>query len=158
MKRTVMDESMKWKDDSCKKHLLISGARQVGKTYTIRQLGSAFEDFQELNLELNPETIKALESDLDPDRIIRDLSIFTGKKITPGKTLLFLDEIQEAPNAIKAIRYFYEMMPELHVIAAGSLLDFQLENIGMPVGVCLLYTCTPCPFWNSWRQREKSYC
>ncbi|MCP5106133.1 MAG: ATP-binding protein [bacterium] len=134
MKRTVMVELMKWKDDSRKKPLLIRGARQVGKTYTIRQLGSVFEDFQELNFELKPEAEKAFKSDLDPQRIIRDLSIFTGQKITPGKTLLFFDEIQEAPNAIKAIRYFYEMMPELHVIAAGSLLDFELENTGMPVG------------------------
>lgn len=134
MKRTVMEELMKWKDDSRKKPLLIRGARQVGKTYTIRQLGDAFEDFQELNFELKPEAKKAFISDLDPQRIIRDLSIFTGKRITPGKTLLFFDEIQEAPNAIKAIRYFYEMMPQLHVIAAGSLLDFELENIGMPVG------------------------
>ena len=126
MKRTVMAELKQWKDDSRKKPLLIRGARQVGKTYTIRQLGKAFENFQEINFELKPEAKNAFERDLDPHRIIRDLSIFTGKKITPGKTLLFFDEIQEAPNAIKSIRYFYEMMPELHVVAAGSLLDFQL--------------------------------
>ena len=74
------------------------------------------------------------EADLKPDRIIRDLALLTKTKIVPGETLLFLDEIQEAPEAIKALRYFHENMPELHVIAAGSLLEFQIEQIGIPVG------------------------
>lgn len=134
MKRTILHELKKWKEDARRKPLLIRGARQVGKTYIIRQLGKEFQDYVELNFELNPEAKKIFNFDLDPERIIRDISAFTRKKITPGVSLLFFDEIQEAPGAISALRYFYEMLPRLHVIAAGSLLDFELENIGLPVG------------------------
>lgn len=134
MKRTVFVELIKWKDNPRRKPLLIRGARQVGKTYIARELGKTFPDFAEINLEFLPEARDVFQRDLDPQRIIRDLSLFTKKKIQPGKTLLFLDEIQEAPKAISALRYFFEMMPELHVVAAGSLLEFELENIGMPVG------------------------
>jgi predicted AAA+ superfamily ATPase len=113
---------------------LLRGARQFGKTYIVRQLGNLFNDFVELNFELVPEAGKIFERDLLPDRVTRDLSLFIGEKIEPGKTLLFFDEIQEAPKAIQALRYFYELMPQLHVISAGSLIDFELEKIGMPVG------------------------
>ncbi|MCX6583358.1 MAG: AAA family ATPase [Candidatus Aminicenantes bacterium] len=134
MKRTVLHELKKWKEEPRHKPLLIRGARQVGKTYIIRQLGQEFQNYVEVNFELYPEAKKIFEHDLDPERITRDLSAFTRKKIIPGVSLLFLDEIQEAPVAINALRYFYEMLPQLHVIAAGSLLDFELENIGLPVG------------------------
>lgn len=134
MKRTVLHELKKWKSDTRHKPLLIRGARQVGKTYIVRQFSKEFKDYVEVNFELYPEAKKIFEHDLDPERIIRDLSAFTRKKITPGDSLLFFDEIQEAPVAISALRYFYEMLPQLHVIAAGSLLDFELENIGLPVG------------------------
>ncbi|MBI1884120.1 MAG: AAA family ATPase [Chlamydiae bacterium] len=69
-----------------------------------------------------------------PDRILQDLNLFSDQRIVPGKTLLFLDEIQETPKAIQALRYFYESLPELHVIAAGSLLEFALKKVGLPVG------------------------
>lgn len=134
MKRTIFRELLLWKDDAKHKPLLIRGARQVGKTYIVRELGKSFPDFAEINFELKPEAGKVFEKDLDPHRIIRDLALFTKKKIVPGHTLLFLDEIQHAPNAVNALRYFYEMLPELHVMAAGSLLDFHLELVGMPVG------------------------
>jgi len=74
------------------------------------------------------------EKTLDPERMIAELSVITKKSIVPGKTLLFIDEIQIVPRAITALRYFYENMPELHVIAAGSLLDFAIEQVGIPVG------------------------
>jgi predicted AAA+ superfamily ATPase len=134
MKRTIFWELKKWQEEHRRKPILIRGARQVGKTFIVRQLGKDFKDYVEINFELKPGAKKVFERDLDPHRITRDLSLFAGRKIVPGKTLLFLDEIQEAPNAIKALRYFYEMLPELHVAAAGSLLEFELENIGMPVG------------------------
>jgi len=134
MERTVLAGLKKWQDSHPRKPLLIRGARQVGKTYLIRQLGRNFEDFVEINFELKPDAVKVFERDLDPKRIIRDLALLNGKSITPGKTLLFLDEIQEAPKAITSLRYFYEILPELHVIGAGSLLDFELEKIGIPVG------------------------
>jgi hypothetical protein len=93
-----------------------------------------FDEFVEINFEIEPRYIEVFERDLDSKRIVRDIGLLVGKDIVPGKMLLFLDEIQEVPKALKSLRYFYELMPELHVLAAGSLLDFVLENIGMPVG------------------------
>ena len=80
-------------------------------------------------MNLQPDVRLIFEKDLDAQRILRDLSLFTKKQIIPGQTLLFIDEIQAIPNAIIALRYFYELYPELHVIAAGSLLDFAIEQL-----------------------------
>lgn len=88
----------------------------------------------EVNFELTPEAKTIFEKDLEPSRILWELGLLSKTAITPGKTLLFLDEIQAAPQAILALRYFFEKMPEMHVIAAGSLLDFALEKVGIPVG------------------------
>ena len=140
MQRTIYNYLKKWKNYQTRKPLIIRGARQVGKTHVVRELGDTFESYVEINFELMPNIIQLFEKDLSPTRIIRDLSLITKQSIIPGKTLLFFDEIQEAPNAITALRYFYEKMPNLHVIAAGSLLDFALENIGVPVGrISFLY-------------------
>lgn len=114
--------------------MLLRGARQVGKTWVVRELGKQFDDVIEVNFELYPEAGKIFDFDLDPKRISRELSLLFGKRFSPGTSLIFFDEIQEIPKAIQALRYFYEMLPEQHVIAAGSLLEFELEKIGMPVG------------------------
>jgi len=114
--------------------LLLRGARQVGKTHAARELGKSFNTFVEINFELLSNVPAIFEKDLQPERIIRELSLLTKKTISPGKTLLFFDEIQIAPKALIALRYFYEMMPDLHVIAAGSLIDFAIEKVGIPVG------------------------
>lgn len=120
--------------------MLLKGARQIGKTYSVRQLGKQFESFVELNFELIPEARTILEKDLLPERILWELGLLAKTPIIPGKTLLFLDEVQAAPQALLALRYFYEQIPELHVIAAGSLLDFAIEQVGLPVGrVSMLY-------------------
>lgn len=134
MKRLLFTELIKWRNSPIRKPLLLRGARQVGKTHVVRQLGSQFESFVEINFEKNPNLKKIFEPDLDPLRISRDLSIVLNKKIEPQKTLLFVDEIQEEPRAITALRYFYEEMPQLHLIAAGSLVDFAIEQVGIPVG------------------------
>lgn len=140
MKRLVDHYLSFWKTDPIRKPLLLRGARQVGKTYATRKLGLTFDGFVEVNLEEFPRAREIFEKDLDSERIIRDLSLLTGKEIIPGKTLLFLDEIQIVPNAVLALRYFYEKMPKLHVIAAGSLLDFAIAQVGLPVGrVQLMY-------------------
>ena len=81
--------------------MLLRGARQVGKTYSCRKLGKGFDEFVEINFEIEPRYIEIFEMDLDPKRIIRDIGLLVGKDIVPGKTLLFLDEIQEAPKALK---------------------------------------------------------
>ena len=134
MKRIIDHFLLQWKLSPYRKALLLRGARQVGKTYSVRKLGATYADFVEINFELRADAHGIFEKNLDPDRIIRELSLIANKAIIPGKTLLFLDEIQMVPNAITALRYFYEMRPELHVIAAGSLLDFAIEQIGIPVG------------------------
>jgi len=135
MKRLINYHLEAWKQDPHRKPLLVRGARQVGKTYAIRELGKQFPQFIELNFESQPNLATLFQRDLDPKRIIRDLEgTVVANKITPGTTLLFFDEVQMAPQAITALRYFYEEMPELHVIAAGSLLNFAIELVGVPVG------------------------
>lgn len=129
-----------WKEDRYRKPLILRGTRQVGKTYAIRKLGKSFKHFVEVNFEQLKEASKVFEKDLVPERIIRALSLLLKASIIPGETLLFLDEVQEAPQAILALRYFYEEMPSLHVIAAGSLLEFAIEKVGVPVGrISMLY-------------------
>jgi len=125
-----------WKTDQNRKPLLLRGARQVGKTHAVRELGKTFDHFIEINFERNQRALTIFDTDksLDPKRILQDIFAIHDDKIIPGSTLLFFDEIQLAPRAITALRYFYEEMPELHVIAAGSLLDFTIEKIGIPVG------------------------
>ncbi len=124
-----------WKNDKfVRKPLLLRGARQVGKTHAVRNLGKSFKHFIEINLESDEDARKIIAQDLDPKRIVFQLSQYLKADIIPGSTLLFIDEIQTIPKAITALRYFYEIMPELHVIAAGSLLDFAIEQVGMPVG------------------------
>jgi predicted AAA+ superfamily ATPase len=134
MKRLIDYHLLEWKGDKDRKPLLLRGARQVGKTYAVRVLGKTFTDFIEINLETLPHFIQIFEKDLLPERIVLEISVLLKKPIIPGKTLLFIDEIQVAPKAILALRYFYELMPELHVIAAGSLLDFAIAEVGIPVG------------------------
>ncbi len=140
MKRLINWHLKTWKEDPQKKPLVLRGARQVGKTHAVRELGKEFDNFVEINFELVPEAKTIFEKDLQPERILWELGLLAKQPITPGNTLLFFDEIQAAPKAIIALRYFYELMPKLHVIAAGSLLDFAIEKVGMPVGrVAMLY-------------------
>ena len=134
MKRIIDHFLLQWKHSDDRRPLLIRGARQVGKTYSVRQFGGLYSDFVEFNLELQTETHSVFEKNLDPIRICRELSLIAERPIVPGKTLLFLDEIQAVPRAILALRYFYELLPDLHIIVAGSLLDFAIEQVGMPVG------------------------
>ncbi len=111
------------------------GARQVGKSTLIRMLGATFDDFIELNFERDPADA-SLFSPRTPDRILPLLEARTGRRPRPGRTLLFLDEIQAAPDALRSLRYFREELPSLHVIAAGSLLEVALSSLelAMPVG------------------------
>lgn len=136
MKRIVDAYLAQWKADVNRKPLLLRGARQVGKTHAVRELGKTFNHFVEINFERTQQALSIFDQgkNLDPKRILQDILALNAEKIVPGSTLLFFDEIQMAPQAITALRYFYEEMPELHVIAAGSLLDFTIEKIGIPVG------------------------
>lgn len=129
MKRSIDIALIKWKKSKGRKVLLLRGARQVGKTYAARTLGKEFENFVEFNFEENPSLKHFFEGPLDPESICEQLSVYSENNIVPGKTLLFFDEIQTCPNAIRSLRFFYEKLPELHVIAAGSLLEFALSEI-----------------------------
>lgn len=129
MKRLIEDELNAWMQSEGRRALLLRGARQVGKTWSVRRLGQSFDLFLEINFEEDPHLHGFFSGRLDPHFICERLSAYTGKMIVPGKTLLFLDEIQACPNALRALRFFYEKMPELHVVAAGSLLEFALEEI-----------------------------
>ncbi len=134
MHRLAMADLEAWRVSDDHKPLVLRGARQVGKSYLARKLGTKFENLAEVDFELRPELGSLFDKALDPDVIIKKLSVALNCQIVSGKTLLFLDEIQICPRALTALRYFYEKMPGLHVIAAGSLIDFALENIGIPVG------------------------
>ena len=134
MRRRIYSYLRKWKDSNSRKPLLVRGARQVGKSYVIKEFAKEFKYFAEVNFELLPELIKIFDSDLHPEVLIPKISAAVKCRIEPGKTLLFLDEIQKCPQAVTSLRYFYELMPELHVIAAGSLVDFIIDEIGIPVG------------------------
>lgn len=140
MKRIIDRHLSEWKNSPNRKPILLRGARQVGKTFAVRKLGESFQNYVEINFERRPELKSIFEPNLVPSRIIRDLIAILKQQINPGSSLLFFDEVQEAPNAITALRYFYEEMPDLHVIAAGSLLDFAIQQVGVPVGrVAFLY-------------------
>ncbi|MCP4156660.1 MAG: ATP-binding protein, partial [bacterium] len=140
LKRDIFQHLLEWKDEPKRKPLLLRGARQVGKSWLVKKLGESFDNFVEVNFEKTPEICTFFEGNIDPLMLIKNISNYIKGEITPGKTLLFLDEIQICPRAIVALRYFYEDLPQLHVISAGSLLEFELEKISVPVGrVTFLY-------------------
>ncbi len=119
----------KWKEDVHHKPLLLRGARQVGKSSAVRHLSESFEVFIEVNFERNPDIKQLFSASLNPKEICSKLSAIYNLPIQPGKTLVFFDEIQACLPAIASLRFFYEEYPELHVIAAGSLLEFALQEI-----------------------------
>ncbi len=136
MYRFAYSNLVYWKNSPRRKPLVIRGARQVGKTFLVREFGGKnFQNTVEVNFDWNPEK-EILFQSRNPKQIIDLLEVEYGTSIIPGKSLIFLDEIQSAPEVISLLRYFYELIPELHIIAAGSLLEFALSkaNFSMPVG------------------------
>ena len=127
--RLVDTYLQEWAQAPTHKPLLLRGARQVGKSTAVRHLGEHFERFVEINFEKQPSFKQVFQYDLDTKRIVSELAAMTGNPIEPGKTLLFLDEIQACPEAIMSLRFFKEDFADLHVVAAGSLLEFALEDI-----------------------------
>lgn len=135
MERYIYLKLKEWIKMNRRKPLLLHGARQVGKTWLVERLAvENFESFLKVDFEEKQELKALFEGDLNPLRICSELEVRTGIDIKPGKTILFFDEIQACPRAIMALRYFYEKMPELHVIAAGSLLEFAFSEISFPFG------------------------
>lgn len=134
MKRLQETTLLSWKDSGRRKPLIIRGARQVGKTWLVENiLAGEFESFVKIDLEKRRDLHVHFSGTLEPETILGYLELSVGR-IIPGKTLVFFDEIQACPRAIMALRYFYEQMPELHVVAAGSLLEFAFGEISIPVG------------------------
>lgn len=128
-KRHIDEQLLKWKDDPRHKPLLIRGARQVGKSTAVRELAKQFHYFVEINLEKQPDLLQLFPENIDVKKTCEKLSGSLGIPIVPNETLLFIDEIQVSKEAIMSLRYFKEDYPELHVIAAGSLLEFALEEL-----------------------------
>lgn len=127
--RNIDKELIAWKDDSMRKPLLLRGARQVGKSSAVRHFGKEFKYFAEVNFERHKAIKTFFQGDIDVHMITQKISNYIKVPMIAGKTLLFFDEIQECPEAIMALRFFKEEYPELHVIAAGSLLEFTLEEL-----------------------------
>jgi len=136
MKRQVYEKLVQWRNKKGRKPLVIKGARQVGKTWLIRKFGETeFGSFVYINCDSNERISELFEHDYDVKRILRGLSAVTEVSIIPGETLIFLDEIQEIPRAIQALKYFCEDAPEYHIIAAGSLPGIhEHKDISFPVG------------------------
>ncbi len=127
--------------------MLLRGARQVGKTWLVEKLAQEkFENYVKVDFEEDSQILSLFEGALNPQQICIELELRTGKSILEGKTLLFFDEIQICPRAIMALRYFYEKMPGLHVIAASSLLEFAFAEISFPVGRIQLLEIHPMNF------------
>jgi len=129
VKRTIDHHLQQWKNAARRKPLVIRGARQVGKTYSVRQLGTTFPHYLEVNFEKDRQITKIFSGSLDPRAICEKLSVFYRTPIQADTTLLFFDELQTCPDAIRALRFFQEEFPELHLVAAGSLLEFALAEI-----------------------------
>lgn len=137
IKRDIDEKLLNWKNSNNRKPLILRGVRQCGKTSAVRNLSKEFDCYIELNLDKNTKFHDLFLENINISNILQRLELEFSKKIVKNNTLIFIDEIQECPRAISALRYFYEEAKDIHVIAAGSLLEFALNNkqpIDFPVG------------------------
>ena len=135
MQRFIMKNLINWKNSSSRKPLILKGARQVGKTYILKEFGkNNYHDFVYFNFDHDDGLAELFKNTKDPKRIIEQLILVAGKKIEPEKTLIIFDEIQECPNALNSLKYFQEETPEYHIACAGSLLGIRLSRTSFPVG------------------------
>ena len=148
MKRFAYISLIHWKNDAYRKPLVIQGARQVGKTHTIKHFGKEeYEQCIYLNFEEDPELEKLFNGNLSPKNILKNISLYFGKNIKPKTTLLFFDEIQIVPKALTSLKYFHEQAPEYHIISAGSLLGVSVgKQSSFPVGKVNFLTMNPLSF------------
>lgn len=149
MKRFAIQDLIKWKESRRRKPLIIEGARQVGKTWLVKEFASIhYKNIAYVNFEEQIFLRDIFSVDFDTTRILDTISAATHTAITPGETLIFLDEIQEAENGITSLKYFNENAPEQHVIAAGSLLGLELhKQSSFPVGKVQFMTLRPMSFY-----------
>ena len=136
MYRIAIEKLYKWKNSKRRKPLIIEGARQVGKTWLMKEFGKqAYADTVYINFDSNSRMADLFSADLDTDRLILGLELYAGRKINPDNTLLIFDEVQEVPRALASLKYFYENAPQYHIVCAGSLLGIALhQGTSFPVG------------------------
>ena len=146
-KRKILEKLEEWKNADRHKPLILRGARQVGKTTLVNGFGSHFENYLYFNMERN-ENVKLFEMDINIDDLVSMLFASLGKIKKDGKTLIFIDEIQNSPKTIALLRYFYEQRPDLYVVAAGSLLENLIDvKVSFPVGRVQYLALRPCSFY-----------
>lgn len=146
-KRKILEKLEEWKNADRHKPLILRGARQVGKTTLVNEFGSHFENYLYFNMERN-ENVKLFEMDINIDDLVSMLFASLGKIKKDGKTLIFIDEIQNSPKTIALLRYFYEQRPDLYVVAAGSLLENLIDvKVSFPVGRVQYLALRPCSFY-----------
>lgn len=129
MYRIAMETLLKWKQSKRRKPLIMEGARQVGKTWLMKEFGrQAYTNTVYINFDSNSQMAELFASDLDTERLIMGLELYAGHKIDPSNSLLIFDEVQEVPRALASLKYFYENAPQYHIICAGSLLGIALHR------------------------------
>lgn len=148
MYRTAMDALLQWKEKINRKPLIIMGARQVGKTWLMKEFGKThYEKTAYISFYNNKRMDDVFQADFDIKRILMNLNIESGVTITPGNTLIILDEIQDSPKVLESLKYFCEEAPQYHVVAAGSLLGVTIhEGVSYPVGKVDLLDLYPLNF------------
>lgn len=136
MYRIAIEKLYQWKESRKRKPLIIEGARQVGKTWLMKEFGEkAYQDTIYINFDSNARMEELFSEDLDVERLIMGIELYAGKKINPEHTLLIFDEVQEVPKALSSLKYFYENAPQYHIVCAGSLLGIALhQGTSFPVG------------------------
>lgn len=135
MKRFIIDNLVKWKNSKYRKPLILKGARQVGKTYILKEFGKEFyDDVAYFNFDHDTDLYNLFINSKEPKRILEQLAFIYGKAIIPEKTLIFFDEIQECSDALNSLKYFQEEANEYHIVCAGSLLGIRLSHSSFPVG------------------------
>lgn len=149
MKRTIYNQLLKWKLSPSRKPLMLYGARQVGKTYILKQFGSReFDNMIYINCFKNPDIRLLFSQDKDISRILLGLSAISNTKIEPGKTFIFLDEVQEIPDVVSSLKYFNENASDIVIAVAGSLLGvMNLENVSFPTGNVEILHMYPMTFY-----------
>lgn len=148
MYRDAIEKLLKWKQDSNRKPLLIKGARQVGKTWLMKEFGrQAYDDTVYINFDSNPQMAELFAGDLGTERLVMGLEMYAGRKIKPDNTLLIFDEIQEVPRAMASLKYFCEEAPQYHIACAGSLPGIALhQDTSFPVGMVNFLQLYPLSF------------
>ena len=136
MERFILNDLIKWKNSKYRKPLILKGVRQVGKTWILKEFGNRYyENIAYFNFDENPEYRQFFQTTKDINRILQNLILISGYKIVPEKTLIIFDEVQDAPEVINSLKYFYENAPEYHIACAGSLLGIVLAKpSSFPVG------------------------